>query len=167
ARWNMPSGRALAAALLPAGAPAVGHPPPPGVEAALAAAAALAGRGRRGRRGRGPVDPSFPRGPPADGAPQTEHGGGHDDDPGPADGDVLEEGRGADDHQAEDEPDHGELEPPAEVSPERRAHLMGELRVLFEQPPLDLGQDALLVLGQGHMRLRPGSYSGGSASVPG
>src|SRR5215211_4439087 len=44
---------------------------------------------------------------------------------------------------------------------------MGEFRVLFEQPPLDLGQDALLVLGQRHVRLRPGSYSGGPASVPG
>src|SRR5215510_15249895 len=44
---------------------------------------------------------------------------------------------------------------------------MGEFGILFEQPPLDLGQDALLVLGQRHVRLRPGSYSGGPASVPG
>src|SRR4029450_13608216 len=56
ARQNTPSGRPLAAALLPAGAPALGHPPPPGVDPALAAAlAALAGRGRPGGRGRGPA----------------------------------------------------------------------------------------------------------------
>jgi hypothetical protein len=33
---------------------------------------------------------------------------------------------------------------------------VGELRVLLEQPPLDLGQDALLMIGQRHVRLRPG-----------
>jgi hypothetical protein len=34
---------------------------------------------------------------------------------------------------------------------ERGPDLLCKLRVFFEQSPLDLGQDALLVLGQGHM----------------
>src|SRR4029450_9182807 len=60
------SGGALAAALFPAGAPALGHLPPPGVDAALGAAALAArlGAGRRaagpGRRG-GPDRPGGPR----------------------------------------------------------------------------------------------------------
>src|SRR4029450_7088934 len=45
------SGGALAAALFPAGAPALAHLPPPGVAAALGAAA-LAARLAAGRRGR-------------------------------------------------------------------------------------------------------------------
>jgi hypothetical protein len=45
---------------------------------------------------------------------------------------------------------------------------VGELWVFFEQAPLDLGQDALLVLGQGHDSAPSGTWPlVTNASVPG
>ena len=41
---------------------------------------------------------------------------------------------------------------------EGRAHVVGELWVFLEQAPLDLGQDALLVLGQGHDEAPSGTW---------